>query len=113
MNRGVLAIRGNKYSIYILNGFFERMRGFIGRPPDGKIFLFPRCNSIHTFFLRFPLDVYFFDKNLYAINCRLSVFPWRVIFGGIKARWCLEIPTNVYPEIKLKLGEKLVIEEKI
>ncbi|MBK8103789.1 MAG: DUF192 domain-containing protein [Cellvibrionales bacterium] len=44
---------------------FERMRGLLGRSTMGdcECLWITRCNSIHTCFMRFALDVGFVDKQ--------------------------------------------------
>lgn len=56
-----------------------RMRGLLGRsslPPGEGIYLRP-CNSVHTFFMRFPIDVVFLDRDLRIVSVAADVRPWR------------------------------------
>lgn len=51
--------------------FRQRLRGLIGRAslsPDEALILQP-CKSVHTFFMRFPLDLVFLDRA--GTVCRL------------------------------------------
>ncbi|MFM2152962.1 MAG: hypothetical protein RL199_1397, partial [Pseudomonadota bacterium] len=44
-------------------GFFDRLRGLLGRPsldPDVGLWIEP-CDGVHTFFMRFPIDVAVLD----------------------------------------------------
>lgn len=63
---------------------FEKGEGLLIRP----------CNSIHTFFMRFPIDVVFLDKNGVVLKIKHSLQPWRfsacVPFGYMT----LELPEN-------------------
>ena len=72
---------------------FERMRGLIGRKTlaPGKGMLIPKCNCIHTFFMRFPIDATFIDKNGRTVKVVRNVRPWRPwIWGGWRAASVLE-----------------------
>jgi uncharacterized membrane protein (UPF0127 family) len=62
------------------------------RERAGAGLLIPRCRSIHTFGMRFPLDVLFLDAEGRVIELRRSVPPCRVIRspGAIAA---LEVPS--------------------
>jgi len=70
-----------------------RLRGLAFRDRDeaGPGLLFPRCSSVHTFGMRFELDVFFLDEAGRIIDVRRRVRPRRVV-------WCrgasavLEIP---------------------
>ena len=49
--------------------------------PDGCGLLLPRCSSVHTFGMRFELDVTFLDAAGSAIRRDRAVPAWRVL-------WC-------------------------
>ncbi len=111
MKKVEMQMKGDLYNIFILTNFFERLRGVIGRGKDEKIFLFPRCNSIHTFFVRFPLDVFFLNRSLEVLKVISGLLPNRWAFGGRNAYFCLEVFSGVYPELELSIGDKLVLKE--
>ena len=72
---------------------FERMRGLIGRSSlaTGKGMLITKCNCIHTFFMRFPIDATFLDRKGVVVNVVRNIRPWRLwIWGGWRARSVLE-----------------------
>ncbi len=74
--------------------FRTRLRGLSrrDRADAGPGLLIPRCSSVHTFGMRFPLDVYFLDTEGLVISARLRVPPWRVVWqrGAVAI---LEIPS--------------------
>lgn len=47
--------------------------------PADEALRIPRCRSIHTFGMRFPLDVIFLDADGRAIRVDRDVPPWRVV----------------------------------
>ena len=57
-----------------------RMRGLLGKAKlePGEGLLLRPCGSIHTFFLRFPVDVVFCDRDLRVLSVAADVRPWRV-----------------------------------
>jgi uncharacterized membrane protein (UPF0127 family) len=59
--------------------FWQRVRGLIGRHrlEDREALVIPRCNSIHTFFMNFPIDVLFIRGGRVAA-VRESLKPFRV-----------------------------------
>ena len=72
---------------------FERMRGLIGRSSlaTGKGMLITKCNCIHTFFMRFPIDATFLDRKGAVVKVVRNIRPWRLwIWGGWRARSVLE-----------------------
>ena len=77
----------------VAKSFFQRARGLIGRKSlaSGTGLLILRCNAIHTFFMRFPIDATFLDKNEQVVKVVRNIPPWRpFIWGGWRAKKVLE-----------------------
>jgi uncharacterized membrane protein (UPF0127 family) len=67
---------------------WTRMRGLLGRPGLGEDegMLFPGTGSVHTMFMRFPIDVVFLDGGMAVLSVREAVPAWRfVVQRGAKA----------------------------
>jgi hypothetical protein len=62
-------------------GLRARAVGLAGLDRDaaGVGLLIPRCASVHTFWMRFPLDIAFLDERGEVIEERLSVPPRRLL----------------------------------
>jgi hypothetical protein len=59
----------------------------------GRGLLIPRCSSVHTFGMRFELDLFFLDRKGRVIGVRRRVPPRRLVWWpGADA--VLEIPTS-------------------
>ena len=61
--------------VFIASTFFERLKGLmfdnrLGEEFDGM--LIKHCNSIHTCFMNYKIDVLFLNKNLEVIKILLS-----------------------------------------
>ena len=63
----------------------------LDRPAAGAGLLLPGCRSVHTFGMRFPVDLVFLDRNLRAVSWRRAVPPGRVAFER-GAQAVLELP---------------------
>lgn len=71
----------------------ERLRGLIGRKslPPGTGLLIPRCNCIHTLFMRFAIDATFLDRKGQVVKTVHAIRPGRLwIWGGWRAVSVLE-----------------------
>lgn len=55
------------------------------------------CNSIHTFFMRYSLDVVFLSKTNQVVKVIRNLKPWRMTFIYFKARKTLELPAGKLP----------------
>ena len=90
---------------------WTRLRGLLGRRglPQDEGMLFSRTGSIHTMFMRFPIDVVFLDADLRVLSVRRSVPAWRAVKER-GARTTLELAAGeagrvgIEPGIVLTLG---------
>ena len=57
-----------------------RFRGLMGRSklPAGEGILLRPCGSVHTLFMRFPIDVVFCDGDLRVVKVAADVPTWRM-----------------------------------
>lgn len=77
----------------VAESVLERMRGLIGRDglESGRGMLITKCNCIHTFFMRFPIDATFLDRQGNVVKTVRNIRPWRPwVWGGWRARSVLE-----------------------
>jgi uncharacterized protein len=58
----------------------RRLIGLIGRRslPPGVVLEIPRCRSVHTFGMRFALDLVWLDRERRVVRVDHAVPPWRV-----------------------------------
>ncbi len=63
----------------------------LDRPAAGAGLLLPGCRGVHTFGMRFPLDLVFLDRSMQAVSFRRAVPPGRVAFER-GAQAVLEMP---------------------
>ncbi len=58
----------------------DRRKGLLGRDslPDGTALIIAPSNAVHTFFMRFPIDVAFVQRSGRVIKVRSAVNPWRI-----------------------------------
>ncbi len=58
---------------------FTRMKGLLGRDglEQGEGLLLRPASSVHTWFMRFPIDVVFLDRELVVVGIADEVEPWR------------------------------------
>lgn len=85
----------------LAEGRHARLLGLAGLHVDeaGAGLLIPRCASVHTFGMRFPLDLYFLD-GAGAVLCARRQIPARRVVRCRKARAVLEIPAEQGGEIR-------------
>ena len=62
------------------------------RERAGEGLLIPRCRSVHTFGMRFPLDLLFLDEEGRVVSLHRSVSPGRIVRCRAAAA-VLELPS--------------------
>ncbi len=84
------------------------MRGLLGRKelPSGEGILLRPAGSVHTFFMRFPIDVVFLDRDLRVVCVAEDVPPWKAR-GSRGAKAVLEIAAGESARRKLVVGDTL------
>ncbi len=77
----------------VADQIFDRMKGlmFSTELPSCDGFLISPCNSIHTFFMLYSLDVVFLDKNFKVVKAVYDLKPWRMSWIYFKAHQVLEM----------------------
>ena len=92
---------------------WRRLRGLLGRtglaPGDGL--LIRPCGGIHTFGMRFAIDVIFLDRDGLVLRVVRDLRPWRIAPGPRGARAVLEVQTGWLTSDNLRRGTRLVEEE--
>jgi uncharacterized membrane protein (UPF0127 family) len=79
-----------------------------GLNPGEGLWIVP-CQSVHTFFMKFPIDLVYLDKRRLVRKVRNAVPPWR-ISGCFWAHSVLELPAGIVAETETRPGDQLSIE---
>jgi uncharacterized membrane protein (UPF0127 family) len=90
---------------------FGRMRGLLGRAglePGGGM-LIDSAPSVHMFFMRFPIDVVFLDRDWRVLSVRHELRPWRIA-GARRAVAALELPAGAAAAAGIAEGDVLALE---
>lgn len=91
---------------------WRRMRGLLGRDglAPGAALLIDPCRSIHTFFMRFPIDVIYLDGDWRVAKTVERLGPWR-LSACLRARRTVELPAGALEALDVATGSKLTISE--
>ncbi|WP_267243165.1 DUF192 domain-containing protein [Streptomyces sp. PR69] len=90
--------------------YARRRRGLLGRDGiEGAMLLTP-CNSVHTFRMRFPIDVAYLDRELRVLHLH-TVPPGRLTRPRLRARHVLESEAGAMTEWGLRVGVCVWIEQ--
>ena len=102
-NGGVLCER-----CAIADGPLGRMKGLLGRSelPRGQGILLRPASSVHTAFMRFPIDVVFLDRDLNVVAIEPELRPWRAA-GKRGSKVVLEIAAGECARRGLAVGDRI------
>jgi uncharacterized membrane protein (UPF0127 family) len=90
----------------VARSLWRQTVGLIGRrelDPDEGLWLEP-CNSIHTFGMRFAIDVLFLDRSGVLLHMVSDLRPWRVSWPVRRARSVVEIPSGAIASRNIQPG---------
>ena len=95
---------------HFANTVLKRMVGLLNRGhfEQGEGLLFDRCYGIHTFGMRFPIDVLFLDKDLRVIRAVKALPPYRTSIVK-KAVYVLELPVGALETSHTEEGDQIQI----
>lgn len=97
--------------VAIAESFWQRLKGLLGRRglDANETLWIQRCDSIHTFFMKFPIDVVFVDKKLKVCGVSTNVKPWRIATKYWQADSVFEF-ASPNPKVKnLRKGDLLYV----
>lgn len=85
-----------------------RRRGLLGRDgmAAGEALIIAPTNAIHTFFMRFDIDVAFVRRDGRIVKLRHSVPPWRIAFAA-GAFAVVEAPAGTFAASSTVAGDTL------
>ena len=86
----------------------EKIFGLIGKKRAEPLLIKTRF-GIHTFFLKFPIDVIVLDKNYEVKDIKESMQPNRIFIWNPLYNIVVEMPKKTIAEKKIKTGDKIRI----
>jgi uncharacterized membrane protein (UPF0127 family) len=94
-------------------GPWSRMVGLLGRAalaPGEGLHLAP-CGSVHTFCMRFPIDVLYLDRDLRVVKTVPVLRPFRCSWGGLHVRTTLELPAGTIAASGTTVGDQVAFAD--
>lgn len=97
--------------VAVASTIVEKTLGLMFSKDLGKkdALLIESCNSIHTFFMNYPIDVVFLSKENEVVKIFRNLRPWRMTLMYFKASKVLEFMGGTLSE-NVKVGDKLEIK---
>ena len=98
-------------SAYEAKSFFERLKGLIGKEhfKKGEALIFRNCPSVHTFGMRFSIDLLFTDRYLKILALIHDLKPYAFSPFVVRASFTIELPAGTIIESHTQVGDELTL----
>lgn len=99
--------------VTVADRFMTRLKGWLGKKSlkANEVLLIVPCSSVHTFGMKFKIDVIFLDDHHFIIHMIESMKPNRISSTVFKAKKVLELPEGQISRSKLRLLDHIIFEE--
>lgn len=89
------------------NNYWRRLKGllFYKQPITEEALLITPCNSVHMFFMRFPIDVVFLDQSNNVVKTVPNLKPWKIVSPVRTAHSALELPAGTIKQNNICEGD--------
>ena len=93
----------------IAETFTARLKGLLGRDTLAahQGLWIKKCSSIHTFFMRFPIDAIFIDKKMSVQKICSQIPSGTIRWGNSKTVDVIELTSGMAQRLKLQKGDQL------
>lgn len=91
--------------------FLQRSRGLMFRKDwnSETTMWIHRCNSIHTCFMHFPIDVVFVNRKLIVKKIILNIKPWKMTLPVLSASSVFEFKSGENKISHINVGDQLYV----
>jgi len=101
--------------LQIADTHWSRLVGLLGTSRDrfcsGRGLWIVPCHGIHTFAMRFPIDLIYLDSDKAVIHIEENVKPWRIAPVILQAATVMELPSHVIWDTRTQVGDSIEILE--
>lgn len=98
-------------NVAVADTLLKRMKGLLGKKEmlNGEALWIKPCISVHTFFMKFPIDVIFLDRRSRIIAAISNLKPNHITRLYLQAASVLELPEGVLEATDTKVGDEIDI----
>ena len=98
-------------NVRVADTLFTRMKGLLGKKelPKGEALWIKPCFSVHTFFMKFPIDIVFLNKTNQVIASVSNLSPNRMTRLYPQSFSVLELPPGTIAATNTEVGDEIKI----
>ena len=114
--RGTLVVHGERGEVSvpleIAASYRARTKGLLGRDTVAGAILLTPASGVHTFRMRFPIDVAYLDRKLNVIAVR-TMKPGRLGLPRVRSRHVLEAEAGAMAGWGVEVGARVEVEAEV
>lgn len=97
--------------LQVADQMWSRMKGLLGTESlaENRGLWIHQCNSIHTFFMKYPIDCVFVDSALQVKALKANVEPGRMLLPVWGAKSVIEMKSGSIEKLGIHLGDQLYV----
>ncbi len=97
----------SKRAIRCSSSFSKALGLMFSRKSKTLLFIFEKEKivSLHMFFVLFPIDVIYLDRNKKVVQMRKNFKPFRILIAKKPARYIMELPDKTIDRTDTRLGD--------
>lgn len=97
-------------AIKYADSFMKRLRGYMfhKRPATNEVLIIKPCNQIHTFNMKFDIDILFLDDEYHVLQINLAVKPGKILPRVEKSTCVAETKSGLFETVEE--GEQIRFE---
>ncbi len=98
--------------VLMSSSFLNRLKGLLGRSSIkiNQAMLLRPANSIHTFFMRFPIDILFINENNIIIKAYRNMKPFKLTGIYFKSSFVIELHSGIIDSTQTTEGDLIQIK---
>lgn len=99
--------------LWVAGTHWSRLRGLMFKdattfPPGDALWIVP-SRGVHTFAMKFPIDVIYLDRKRFVVHLEQNLKPWRVAPVNLRTASVLELRGNTLQSSGTSLGDEIEI----
>jgi uncharacterized protein len=100
------------HRVAVAETLVARAKGLLGRRalPRGEGLLIRPCMGVHSFFMKFPIDVVFLDRQNRVVAAVENLKPQRITRIWLSSVSVIEVPAGAVAASETVVGNQMVIE---
>jgi uncharacterized membrane protein (UPF0127 family) len=101
-------------TIEVAESATQKVKGLLGREclEDGQGLLFKGAGSLHTLFMRFPIDIIYATKDGKVVKVAKAVRPFKLVAAPLRCYYAIELPAGAITASNTQVGDHLSFDEE-